>query len=451
MRITKKVFNDLALFMIGFGLIIGIIFPFFVLATGVPRSYILTPLFIISCIFAGIFVGTINIYLARAIVGKRLKILAQKMNFVDTKLGSGLTSSELADCYEDNCIIPVDSEDEIGDTAKAFNELVHTLSISMRNEIAIKKFNEMLSSQLEMEQLAQRALIQINEFMGAEAGAVLYEHGGELLLAASMNIKNPKSLITNDAVWTAVKLKAGQKFTISETIKIESPLIDFFPTETIIEPLLYKDLPIGVIIISSATPFSDENAYGFEMFLRGLALSFKNAITYEQLQKLAANDPLTNLYNRRFGMVRLTEEFSRAVRNNLPLGIIMFDIDHFKAVNDTYGHTIGDRALVNIARISRLAIREGDFLIRYGGEEFLVILPGASKDDTQFVAERLRHMIDDSLIKHGDQQIHITISAGVSSYPENDTNDGNSLVTNADKALYIAKDTGRNKVVCYTE
>ncbi len=449
MRITKKVFTDLALFMIGFGLIIGIIFPFFIRATGVPKSYITSPLFISSCILAGILVGAINIFLAKLIVGKRLKLLAERMKYVDTRLGTGLTSSELADCYEDNCIIPVDSEDEIGESAKAFNELVHTLSNSMRNEQAIKKFNEMLSSQLEIQQLAQRALVQINEFMSAEAGAILYEQGGELLLAASMNIKNPESLITNDAVWTAVKLKSSQRFTLSDSIKIESPLIDFFPTETIIEPLLYKDLPIGVIILSSSSYFSEENTYGFEMFLRGLALSFQNAITYEQLQKLAANDPLTSLYNRRFGMVRLTEEFSRSTRNHLPLGIIMFDIDHFKTVNDTYGHTVGDRTLVSISKISRLAIREGDFLIRYGGEEFLVILPGASKNDTQFVAERLRHMIEDSSIKHGDQQIHITISAGYTSYPENDTNDENILVTNADKALYSAKESGRNKVVCY--
>jgi diguanylate cyclase (GGDEF)-like protein len=451
MRITKKVFTDLALFMMGFGLIIGVIFPFFVIATGVPKDYILTPLFITLCVLAGIFVGGMNIVLARIVVGKRLRLLADRMIYVENKLGSGLSSSDLAGSCEDSCIITVDSEDVIGDTAIAFNDLVHTLSNSMRNEQAIKKFNEMLTSQLEIEQLAQKALIQVNDFMGANAGAILYEQGGELLIAASMNIKDPLSLISNDAVWTAIKLKTRQKFSLTSDLKIESPLIDFFPIETIVEPLLYKNLPIGVLIISSANKFNDENNYAFEMFLRGLALSFRNAITYEQLQKLAANDPLTSLYNRRFGMVRLTEEFSRSVRNNLPLGIIMFDIDHFKSVNDTYGHTVGDRALVNISKISRMAIREGDFLIRFGGEEFLVILPGASKEDTQFVAERLRHMVEDSSIKHGDQQIRITISAGYSSYPENDVKDENALVTIADKALYTAKESGRNKVVCYND
>ena len=451
MRITKQVFKDLAIFMIGFGLVIGIIFPFFVIATGVPKEYILTPFFIFLCIAAGIFVGAINIILAKTIVGKKLSLLANKMTYVKDKLSSQLSSAELAENCEENCIIPVDSQDVIGESAKAFNDLVHALSNSMRNEHAIKEFNEMLSSQLEIEQLAQRALVQINIFMKAQAGAILYEQGGELLIASSMNIKNPEKLTENDAVWTAMKLKTRQKFSLRNDIMIESPLIDFFPTETIVEPLLYKNLPIGVLIISSSYKFDEDNDYGFETFLRGLALSFRNAITYEQLQKLAANDPLTSLYNRRFGMVRLTEEFSRAVRNNAPLGIIMFDIDHFKVVNDTYGHTVGDRALVNVAKISRMAIREGDFLIRYGGEEFLVILPGASKEDTHFVAERVRHMVEDSSIKHGEQQIKITISAGYSSYPENDVSDENSLVTIADKALYTAKESGRNRVIAYND
>lgn len=451
MRITKKVFKDLAIFMIGFGLIIGIIFPFFVIALGVPKEYILTPFFIFLCIFAGIFVGAVNIILARNIVGKRLSLLSSKMSFVRDKLTKELSSADLAESCEKNCIIEVDSEDVIGESAASFNNLVHTLANSMKNEQAIKDFNKMLSTQLEIEQLSQNALIKINHFMDSQAGAILYEQGGELLIAASMNIKNPESLIDNDAVWNAMRLKSRQKFTLTNEIKIESPLIDFFPIETIIEPLLYKNLPIGVLIISSATKFKEENAYGFEMFLQGLSLSLRNAITYNQLQKLAANDPLTNLYNRRFGMVRLTEEYSRAVRSNLPIGIIMFDIDHFKVVNDTYGHTVGDKALVNVSNIARMAIREGDFLIRYGGEEFLVILPGASKEDTNYVAERLRHMIEDSSIKYGELQIKITISAGYSSFPENDVTDENNLVTIADKALYNAKESGRNKVIGYID
>ncbi|MBL7005965.1 MAG: GGDEF domain-containing protein [Spirochaetia bacterium] len=447
MRITKKVFTDLAVYMMSFGLLTGVLFPFFVLVTGVPRSYILTPVFIISCILAGLLVGGVNILITKAVVGRRLKLLAKRMKYVDSKLTSGLSSNELSECSHEDCIVPVDSEDEIGESAQAFNDLVHTLSISMINEHAIKAFNVMLSSQLEMDQLADKALNHMVGFMNAGAGAILVEQGGDLEIAASMNIRDPEKLLKNDSVWNVMRYKSGMKISMGKDVIVESPLVSFHPVETRIDPLLYKGLPVGIIVLSAAVPFSNDYNYGYEMFLQGLALSLRNAVTYEQLQKLAANDPLTGLYNRRFGSLRLTEEFTRSTRSSLPLGLIMFDVDHFKIVNDTYGHTVGDKMLVNIARISRMAVREGDFIIRYGGEEFLVILPGASIEDTLFVAERLRHMIEDCSVQHNQQELRVTISAGYTSFPEDSVPDETILVKNADEALYSAKKAGRNRVV----
>jgi len=105
--------------------------------------------------------------------------------------------------------------------------------------------------------------------------------------------------------------------------------------------------------------------------------------------------------------------------------------------------------LVSIARVARIAVRDGDFIIRYGGEEFLVILPGASRDDTQFVAERLRHMIEDCSVRHNQQELRVTISAGYTSFPENNAADEAALVKNADEALYAAKDAGRNRAISF--
>ena len=197
---------------------------------------------------------------------------------------------------------------------------------------------------------------------------------------------------------------------------------------------------------ASSKIFNRDNLYGYEMFVRGIAMALRNAITHNQLQRLAANDPLTGIYNRRFGMIRFNEEFSRATRNSNPLGVIMFDIDHFKSFNDTYGHIVGDNVLASVTKIAKKAIREGDFMLRYGGEEFLVILPGASYSDTQFVASRLVRMVDDNRIHHIDQELHVTISVGFTSYPENDVSDEKGLIDTADKALYIAKETGRNRI-----
>lgn len=447
MRITRKVFTDLAIIMMSFGVAIGIVFPFFVIAIGVPKSYVMTPLFQITCVAAGLLVGALNISIARFIVGKRLRLLADRMSFVDDKLSSGLSAEELAECTEEHCMIPVDSDDEIGESSKAFNDLVRTLTISKANEHAVKEFNEMLSSQLDLDQLAMRALHQILGFMEAQAGAILYEQGGDLLLAAASNIKEPEHLLKDDAVWQVMSTKQGVTQSLTRDIIIEGSLVSFVPMTTRLDPLLYKGLPVGVILIATtAQQLNPDTSYGYELFLRGLSMAMRNAIMYEQLQRLAANDPLTGLYNRRFGTLRLTEEFSRSLRATSPLGIIMFDIDHFKSVNDTYGHPVGDKILINITRVARMAVREGDFIIRYGGEEFLVILPGSSLEDTQFVAERLRHMIEDSAVKHNLQELRVTISAGCTSYPEDETSEEMVLVKHADEALYAAKEGGRNRV-----
>ncbi len=125
----------------------------------------------------------------------------------------------------------------------------------------------------------------------------------------------------------------------------------------------------------------------------------------------------------------------------------MFDIDHFKAVNDTYGHTVGDKILISVTRIAKMALREGDILLRYGGEEFLVIMPGASRQDSEFVANRLCRMIEEGRTQQGEQSISVTVSVGVCSYPERDVTQGSELITHADTALYEAKEHGRNCVV----
>ena len=125
----------------------------------------------------------------------------------------------------------------------------------------------------------------------------------------------------------------------------------------------------------------------------------------------------------------------------------MFDIDHFKVVNDTYGHSVGDKVLASIANIASSSIREGDILLRYGGEEFLCVLPGASQHDALMVAERMRIMVMDSHVNNLEQEIKVTISLGVATYPCENILDSDQLVKLADEAMYVAKNTGRNRVV----
>ena len=123
--ITKKVFNDLAIYMIGFGVLIGIIFPFFVSIAGVPSYLVITPLFFLLCIAAGFIVGLINIFLARKIVGKKLKMLSQHMLYVENRLINNSINQNLEECTDEKCYITVDSDDEIGESAHAFNASVN--------------------------------------------------------------------------------------------------------------------------------------------------------------------------------------------------------------------------------------------------------------------------------------------------------------------------------------
>ncbi len=170
-------------------------------------------------------------------------------------------------------------------------------------------------------------------------------------------------------------------------------------------------------------------------------------LAHDRLQRLAALDPLTGVFNRRFGLGRLHEEFERSIRSSIPLGLLMLDIDHFKSVNDTYGHQVGDRILKSVASIIRSILREGDILVRYGGEEFLAILPAASSEDLRLIGERIRRATEESAHPEGDQTIRVTISIGGAAYPNQNVEKESSLLQLADDSLYKAKETGRNKVV----
>lgn len=446
-RLTRKVFTDLAVWMIGLGLVMGIVFPFFVVMMGMPTEQALTPWFFAACMSAGFMVGGANIWLARNVVASRLRILADHMKFVEINLRNISLNGDMGKCKPEACYLPVDSVDEIGESAKAFNYLVEALAASHRNDAAVRSFSAMLASQLDLEVLVNETLQQLLRHTDANAGAILIAAEGQMKVAASQGIRSADSMTSSAHVRRALQTEKRLCLVLPEDVAVEGVLTDFRPREVLVDPVLYKGIPLGVIILASAAGFKDEVRSRLDLFGQGMALALNNALTYDRLQRLAALDPLTGVYNRRFGMARLSEEFSRAVRTSGPLGVMMLDIDHFKKVNDTYGHLAGDRVLIQLAKTARAALREGDILMRYGGEEFLVLLPAASKENSRAVGEKLRRMVEDSSVADGDQVIRVTISIGVTSYPELEVTGEQDLVKRADEALYQAKESGRNKVI----
>jgi diguanylate cyclase (GGDEF)-like protein len=445
-RITKKVFHDLALWMIAFGLLIGVAFPFFVMLLGVPREIAFTAPFFLACLGAGAVAGGVNFALARVVVGARMRLMAARMAHVKENLLGIAITGNMESCTPAECMIKVDSEDEIGESATAFNQLVEALASSMETQAAVRSFSEMLTSELELESLARHAMSQFIKHTGAAGGAILFESGGKLSVGSVHGLRNPESLAESDHVRLAVRTGESQRITLPEGVRVDGVLADFRPNEIAVLPATYKSIPVGVVILATAGSFSAEANTRMELFRHTLGLALNNAIAHESLQRLAALDPLTGVYNRRFGLNRLHEEFDRAVRLASPLGVLMFDLDHFKQVNDTYGHLVGDRLLVSITRVAKGILRDGDILIRYGGEEFLAVLPAASTEDLSFVGERLRRAIEDSSITDGSQTIRATISLGGAAYPNQSVEREDQLIQLADGALYRAKESGRNRL-----
>ncbi len=186
-----------------------------------------------------------------------------------------------------------------------------------------------------------------------------------------------------------------------------------------------------------------------ELFIPHLRLGTKRIVLFSKLKEKARIDGLTGLFLKRFFIEKLYSEIERAKRYNTDFYIMMLDIDHFKKINDNYGHLIGDEVLKKTAATIMNSLRHGDFAGRYGGEEFIVLLPTISKEKIIEIAEKIRKSIKDVVFKADKKSFSITISIGLAKY--NKGMDIDTLVGNADSALYKAKNTGRDNIIHYDE
>lgn len=213
---------------------------------------------------------------------------------------------------------------------------------------------------------------------------------------------------------------------------------------------------IGVIAASSNIDKLSQTDINYLCHLSAQAsVTTQRANSYAQVLKYATLDALTGLNNRRQFEIRLKQEVANAARNKKPLCCIMLDIDYFKKVNDTWGHSAGDSILKNIAKIIAQELREYDIASRYGGEEFCILLPDTKLREATFVAQRLRFAVENTDINISNDQtlgldtLKVTISIGVSEFENKNAKTPEKLYQNADIALYEAKKRGRNRVVIF--
>jgi len=194
--------------------------------------------------------------------------------------------------------------------------------------------------------------------------------------------------------------------------------------------------------------FNDSNIRFASALAKEAAIALENARLFREVEHLSLTDPLTGLSNRRGFMDDARRNIDIANRHKRPISVLMLDIDHFKAVNDTYGHATGDKVLAGVALVCHKLLRTTDLLARFGGEEFCLLLPETRAENALLLAERLRIAISAARFEAESQSFSVTVSIGISEC-RNAANSLDILLVRSDEALYKAKNTGRNRVLIW--
>lgn len=215
----------------------------------------------------------------------------------------------------------------------------------------------------------------------------------------------------------------------------------------IIMPMISGIEPVGAIVVeyARARGFSEGDVERLRMLATFVAPAFRNALTFGEVKAMSLTDALTGLPNRRSTERALASAVTVAERTGGPFAVAVLDIDHFKRVNDRFGHDAGDLVLRVVGEVIRDRLRPGDHAGRWGGEEFLIVLPGATLEDGARVLERIRRSVESMEVDWGGRPVRVTLSAGLSAFPEV-TRSPAGAVSAADAALYKAKRGGRNAV-----
>lgn len=203
-------------------------------------------------------------------------------------------------------------------------------------------------------------------------------------------------------------------------------------------------MEMGALLFRRRNKFSEDETVALEKLLCCLLYPLRNALMYRDALALAQKDSLTGICNRAALDESLHTEISLAGRHHTPLSIIVFDIDHFKSINDRYGHSLGDNAIKAVVKCAQQCARSTDMLFRYGGEEFVMILRNTTLNGARLLAERIRRKVEKLECQGKRKPISMTVSAGVAALEIGET--GLSLFERCDAALYAAKKSGRNRV-----
>ncbi|MFH1467399.1 MAG: diguanylate cyclase [Pseudomonadota bacterium] len=449
----RSVFRNLLLTMLGFGCAVGLCFPLFA-AVALDDRGALSALFFAMCVGAGLMVGAVNYALFSVVVSRAIRRLAAAMNEVNTRMAT--TRCEGLGCAHE-MLVPVDSADALGETAQAFNTMIEAIATRMGRDHSVQALQEELAGTVDLDLVASEILAALAAICGARLGLLYVADESRLQLCAHVGLDHGEDVPEHlDPQQGYASLVFGQEAPVvlePETegltwVRSSGPLGSLAPKALVLVPLLEKHRPVGLVMLASSGERGGPEARVLLASLAACAAPYlANAKLHQHIRHLAAIDDLTGLLNRRFGLRRLREEFSRSVRHGLPLSVIIFDIDHFKRFNDTWGHDAGDEVLRVVSRSLLQDLRAGDVLCRYGGEEFLTVAMGMGLHDAVVLGERLRRRVETTLTQWQKQGLHVTISLGLAAWPLTGASQAEELVSAADSALLAAKERGRNRLL----
>jgi diguanylate cyclase (GGDEF)-like protein len=327
--------------------------------------------------------------------------------------------------------VDIKGKDELAQLGEAFN----TMTRGLREREGLK-LTLALSETLELEEVLERLLDSLGR-------AVRFDHAAVFIKTRDgMDVTISRGPRHKDEARRIILSSAH----VNRAIATMQPSLNE-GRQMLALPLIQRGVVIGVVCLESHHPYDLATTRLAFSLTQPAAMAVENARLFDEVQRLATLDGLTGTYNRRHFMELAQMQFDSARRFSQPLSALMLDVDHFKSVNDRYGHAVGDQVLRGLADRCRTALRSIDVLGRYGGEEFAILLPHTERHSGAAVlAERIRQRVDEEPLNTDAGPIHVTVSVGVAS-TDDATEDLGALFKRADLALYEAKQSGRNRVV----
>ncbi|MGY1708492.1 putative bifunctional diguanylate cyclase/phosphodiesterase [Geodermatophilus sp. SYSU D00758] len=411
LRLTRRVFWDLAVYMIGLGLAVGLVFPPFATGLGVPGSYATRPSFQVACLVAGFLVGALNYALCRCVVGGRLAVLGTHLRRVTETITHASRTGDWSGATTNR--IDTDSDDQLGETARAFNSLLDALESGEHFRSLVRNASDVIT----VVDAAGRITYQT-----PSVGWVLGYPPATLIGCDVRQLLHPEDVAAFDRYLAGTTGGLEQATSIGSRMRHRNGSWRW--VETVTNDLLADPAVNGIVL--TTRDVSDRKELE------------------ERLRTQAFHDPLTGLPNRALFMERLRAAEELETRQGTPSAVLFIDLDNLKTVNDNLGHECGDTLLQAVAARIRGCLRPEDTLARLAGDEFAVLIVGpGSGAHAAAVAERVLSALRRP-VALGDQAVHAGLSMGLAT-SQTCAASGIGLLRAADVAMYVAKTSGKGR------